>query len=466
MSSKIEEGEQQKKWRLKPNWQGYDGFDRLIETEFLTPEEQWDFVDLQITNLAYHCGQNVRYYRRVWQDLGINFADITDRNALSRLPILTKQDVQENARQLISQQLPDGHQIHTSTTTSGTTGEPLQILYSRACSHFFTLLKQRQLRWFRYDPTGLYGSLRPANDLPRDKNGELQAKDKIHQGNAWPVVGGIFETGKFIGLDDANEAEIKLQWLEQHQPDYLLGQSAQIEHIALLARDSSVQLNLKGIEAISQQLTPDMQGVIESSMGAPVHQNYGLNEVGIVAARCPEGGQYHVHSEHCMIEIVDEQGQPCEPGQQGRLLVTVFGNLAMPLIRYDTDDLAIASTEPCICGRTLPHFSGIQGRYRRTALLPEGAWEYWVNFQRCLGRLPTEYLHNLRQYQLFHHKNLDFTLKLVTQGQLNPKLIEEVTRLWDRPHTPGAPELSIEYVDHIHRPDGGKFQNFASEYFK
>ncbi len=52
-----------------------------------------------------------------------------------------------------------------------------------------------------------------------------------------------------------------------------------------------------------------MRTHIERSFGVPAHQNYGLNEVGLVAARC-EAGRYHVHAENCHVEIIGEDGRP------------------------------------------------------------------------------------------------------------------------------------------------------------
>ena len=60
-----------------------------------------------------------------------------------------------------------------------------------------------------------------------------------------------------------------------------------------------------------------------------------------------------MHAEHCIVEIVDDEGSPCAPGRSGRLLVTALRNFAMPLLRYDTGDTALLG-EPCPCGRGLP----------------------------------------------------------------------------------------------------------------
>ena len=58
----------------------------------------------------------------------------------------------------------------------------------------------------------------------------------------------------------------------------------------------------------------------------------------------------------------------------------------MPLIRYDTGDLAQAVEGPCPCGRTLPSFGEIAGRYRRFAGLPDHTRDRVRVLQRAFAR--------------------------------------------------------------------------------
>lgn len=62
---------------------------------------------------------------------------------------------------------------------------------------------------------------------------------------------------------------------------------------------------------------------------------------------------------HCLMEILDpNSGEPVEPGMTGEIVITLLDQVAMPLVRYATGDLAVArSGESCGCGR---FFDGIQ----------------------------------------------------------------------------------------------------------
>ena len=167
--------------------------------------------------------------------------------------------------------------------------------------------------------------------------------------------------------------------------------------------------------AISEQMTPPMRRRIERAFSAPVYQNYGLNEIGMVAVRCL-AGRYHVHAEHCLVENVDDAGRAMAPGDTGRIVVTALKNPAMPLIRFDTDDLAQVLSGPCPCGRTLPSFGDIAGRYSRIAFLPDGTLGRVAAIRDALETMPREIAGNLRQFQVHQFRDGGFELRLVSQG--------------------------------------------------
>ena len=77
---------------------------------------------------------------------------------------------------------------------------------------------------------------------------------------------------------------------------------------------------------------------------------YSSQEVGYIALQCPENESYHIQAENVLVEILDDDGLPCEPGEVGRVVVTALHNLATPLLRYDIGDYAEVGS-PCSCGR-------------------------------------------------------------------------------------------------------------------
>jgi phenylacetate-CoA ligase len=129
-------------------------------------------------------------------------------------------------------------------------------------------------------------------------------------------------------------------------------------------------------------------------LGVPLSDLYSAQEVGVIALQCPESGLLHVQSEHLLVDVLDEQGQPCREGKIGQVVVTDLHNFAMPLIRYALRDWAEVGPS-CSCGRGLPTLRRVVGRTRNMAVSPEGKL-FWpvLETQRMLEVLP-----HLRQYQ-------------------------------------------------------------------
>jgi phenylacetate-CoA ligase len=465
MSSSLQqELTEQQRWYLRPNYLYLqDQLLSLVRNEFVAPGQQLARQLARLQRLLVYSGTAVPYYRDLFARLKFDPQKVHALAELAALPLLERRTVQERGEQLHTEALPEGVAPGAAVRTSGTSGQPVEILRTRQSLLAAPLMKQREYRWFRFDPQRTFASIRNAPDLPR-VDGALLEPGKTLKGSAWAAVGGMFHTGPWLGLSDATPADEQVAWLEHHEPTYLLGQSALMEQLAFAYDGRESLQNLAAIETVSQQLTAEMRFKLENAFGVPVHQNYGLNEVGIVAIRCPEGGRYHVHSELCMVEIVDENGLPCRPGEQGRLLVTAFNNPAMPLIRYDTDDLAEPVDGPCPCGRTLPSFRNVHGRYRRTVQCPPETWRYWAAIMRSLDYASRELVDGLRQYQLHQYLDKRYELRLVTATK-PPKAFEEhVQAAWQKVAEGEPPQLSIRYVDTIERPQGGKFQNFTSDF--
>jgi phenylacetate-CoA ligase len=455
---------EQSRWRLRPEWSNADWFDRVLRNEFLAPNEHRRRENATVAALIRTVAARVPYYRNLLKRLRTEPGDVRGVADLAILPPLTRTEVQERGRELqpdnpAPQERPTG-----TVRTSGSTGKPVVVLITPRVFQMFAVFKQREWRWFRFDPSLRFGSIRPADDLPPTQDGKLINRGQASHLPYWPLVGVYFRTGPFIGFSNRNSIEAQAQWLRENRPDYLLMQAAELEHLALQFPDDRRDVGLKGCLGISQQLTDEMRARIERAFGVPVGENYGLNEVGLVATRCPEGGRYHVHTENCFVEIVDKEGNPCRPGEWGRILVTSFANPAQRLIRYDADDLAQVAEGPCACGRTLPSFAGLRGRYRRTSLLPPGTWEYWIAFQMALTRMPHDVSRPLRQYQLHQFKDGRFELRLVTTAPLSEQFESVIQDFWEKegPGT-GAP-LRIVTVEEIPLPAGGKFQNFTSDF--
>ena len=99
---------------------------------------------------------------------------------------------------------------------------------------------------------------------------------------------------------------------------------------------------------------------IESAWGARVIDHSGMTEVGPVAVECEATpGGMHVLENDFAAEVIDPAtGAALAPGKVGELVLTNFGRVGSPLIRYRTGDFARLDLEPCRCGCPFARLAG------------------------------------------------------------------------------------------------------------
>jgi len=127
---------------------------------------------------------------------------------------------------------------------------------------------------------------------------------------------------------------------------------------------------------------------------------------GIIALQCPVSGLYHAQSESLLVEVLNDEGQPCKPGEVGRIVITDLHNFATPLIRYEIRDYAEVGP-PCPCGRGLQTFSRIMGRRRNMVVFPNGE-RHWP----LVGAYRFREVADIKQYQVIQHALDDIEVML------------------------------------------------------
>jgi phenylacetate-CoA ligase len=210
---------------------------------------------------------------------------------------------------------------------------------------------------------------------------------------------------------------------------------------------------LRSVRTISETVSDGLREEVWRVLGLNVQDSYTSMEGGIIAAQCPEANTYHV-SEQLILEVVDQAGRPCVPGQTGRILLTHLGNYATPLVRYEIGDYAEAGA-PCVCGRTMKPLVRVVGRERNLVMLPDGT-RHWpkFGFQRWATVFP------VRQFQFVQRDRQNITARLYAHGR--PSAAQEAKLVELMQEGLGYP-FSIQFEWHsepLARQPGGKFEEF------
>jgi phenylacetate-CoA ligase len=161
-----------------------------------------------------------------------------------------------------------------------------------------------------------------------------------------------------------------------------------------------------------------------------------------------------------LVEVLDDEGQPCKPGEVGRVIVSSLNNFAMPLIRYDIGDYAEVG-QPCACGRGLPVLKRILGRQRNMFTLPSGETRWPMIDARDIAAVFDE-VPPITKFQLIQKSIDELEARLVTVRPLS-ELEEETLRGYVQQGLGHAFRVLFNYVDDIPRSPRGKFEEFRSE---
>ncbi len=297
--------------------------------------------------------RQVPFYRRVWDAAGLDPASIRSIDDLARLPIIDGALVRAAVAsgELVSRAVD----VTTCPgfSTSGTSGRPLRVPRGPVEARLWRAAGLRTLL-----EHGFRGGQRTVQfDAPATGVHPLQRLGLAR--TTWiPVT---------LPPDE------QLARLIAARADVVIGMPTVLRRCgrAIVERGLKLPRPPRLVVCQGEILDSGSRRAIRHAFGTDPVDVYGLTEVGYVAWQCEERGALHVNADLVAVEIVGDEAAAA-PGELGRVVITDLRGRTMPLLRYDTGDLARAFAEPCPCGRTLPALNPIEGRQSRTVTTGRG----------------------------------------------------------------------------------------------
>ena len=414
--------------------------DRLLAHQFL-----------QLGRLLAHAFDTIPFYRARLQAAGYQRGQAITREFWSRLPVLGRREVQEQGLAIASSAVPASHGRVAKDATSGSTATPLVVMKSELEQLFWNAAALRHMLWWAPDFRLKFAAIRrDFEDQARPPHGRKFAD--------WgPPTSIVFPTGPAVRLDHRTNVQEQAEWLLREEPDYLLVYPSVAKDLARYFGDRGLRLErLKGLATMGEVLTPEVRAACRETLGVGITDMYTATETGYLALQCPLNEHYHAQSETVLLEVLDDAGRPCRPGEVGTVVATPLHNYAMPLIRYAPGDLAEVG-EACSCGRGLPMLRQILGRTRDSVMLPSGIRRYaWTGLRR-LGEM-----REVVQFQVVQRNLYDLEIKLVVRAALGPEQEEQI-RQGLRNSMGSHFSVTVTYHDAIARAPNGKYFDFVSE---
>lgn len=366
-------------------------YDRLLAPSGDTPKEgkgvqrHQDRLLRETIGSAY---KQVRFWRELMDREKITPDDISRVENLPRFPLSSKED-------LLSRPLRDRLAMDprkcVRMATSGTTGEPMEVYYSRGyvlstgmmlrAQHQKMLGLGRMYKWLQIsyaapdDPSKSVTASSDAsskNALNNDEDPRARRKSTLGLGTSivGPLVDRFLRTVYFD-----REIEEVIQKILQFKADLISGNAYYLRLLASYVEKHGSLLRPSALLSTGGPFDEPTRRFLESKIACPAFQMYGSSEIGPVAIECRKKNGMHIFSDKVIVEVLGIDGSPCPPGDYGEIIVTGLTNNAMPLIRYRMLDIGSLSPErKCGCGSSLPKLQSVEGREVDHIVTPNGTW--------------------------------------------------------------------------------------------
>lgn len=311
--------------------------------------------------LLRHAASEVPFYREMWAARRRS-GDTSPVDRLENWPVLEKEDVRRFARTLVAEGDASKRLFHV--VTSGTTGKPTDLWYSREVAQEWYAINEARVR--------------RGHGLSLDDHWALLAGRIVAPLSATRPPYWVWNRGLnqlYLSAYHASPAHAAdyLEALRRHEIKYIVGYPSSLCNLAKGIEAGKLQVpKMHVILTQAEQLYSFQRQLLERVFQCPVRDTYGMSEMCAGAHEC-WAGALHLWPDAGVVEAF-EGNSPVPAGTSGDLVCTGLLNMDMPLIRYRIGDRGWLAPKAarCPCGSNLPILGGLQGRISDAFLAANG----------------------------------------------------------------------------------------------
>ena len=367
-------------------------------------------------------------------------------NSIQDFPVINKVIIQQNFDKFQSTEYKDKDNFKVST--SGSTGVP------------FFLYQDKNKR--RRNHSDVIYFLKESGFKIGNRLYELEVwrghneKDRL---KAWLQNTIQFDISKLT--DKRIESFIELLKNDKQSKKTMLGFASSYEMIAQYMERNNIFLDNLGLTsavANSEYLNPYTKTTLGKHLNTQILSRYSSEEIGIIAQQTLNSPNSFVinHASYVVEVLQFDNNESVKPGEFGRIVVTDLFNFAMPIIRYDTGDIAKLG----INDEGVIQLDEIEGRKMDVIYDSDGnlisSFVVYTKFYK--------YYHLLKQYQFIQQSEKDYEVKLNLQG--NTFAFEDDLIAIIKSDFGDDSNVTITYVDEIPPLSSGKRRKVVNNYKK
>ena len=329
----------------------------------LDEEQLTRYQDKQLRRIVRYA-ETVPLYHKKFKEAGVHSQDIRGIRDISKLPIITKEDMKRFYPDgIISSSMKKEELIEVST--SGTTGKvlPLYVDMLDIMMGLFSYI--RTLR--EYDMSIWKNKITIIGDFATHtaESGYitrgLQTRFNLAR---------VFQNIQWLNTND--EPTKVIEAIDAFQPEFICGYVGMLGHLALL-KEQGMGKNIapRYIAATGSVLDLFLKSFIEKTFSTHVFEVYGATESGLIGFQCKHGS-YHLMSDLMYAEF-QRNSKPVSSGDAGQMIITkLYGN-GTPIIRYNAiNDIVAPLDGHCSCGMAGALLQKVYGRNDLALYLPDG----------------------------------------------------------------------------------------------
>jgi phenylacetate-CoA ligase len=407
----------------------------LYKTQFWSKEQIEAYQFSKLKKLLMISGQNVPYYRELFSaikfDVSKDFRTLKD---MEKIPLLTKKEARANKDKLIN---PLYRSKSFPMRTSGSTGEPFEVMVSFNAWVVEQAVIWRHWAWGGYhfrDQMAIVRSYSPKLGEP------LIRHDSIRN----------FTYYSPFHLND-EKISVYLKDMIKRKTKIIRGYPSSVFTLAeFVQRTEAKTPDIKMILTASEVLTDAERLLIENVLKAKISNHYGLAEVCIMMGDCERHEGLHNYDEYGHLELLPTGVEGCRS-----IVGTHLHNYAMPLIRYETGDLAELADKPCSCGRGLQTVKNIAGRKDASILTPENYKIPTVNFYTMFEKMS-----KVKKWQIIQ-RQVD-QLEIIVHSDYAPESFFPELEASLKQRIPSSMHIKIQINEPFLKVSEGKLNTFIS----
>ena len=381
--------------------------------------------------------ETVPLYHDKFVACGIQAEDIREVQDMTKVPLVTKQDLAEHFPNDVLPRNYDRRKVRV-ISTSGSSGKQVSLYTDFSVFSGGVGALIRPYDQFHLNPR--------TSRIANIGNFNPNMADSVADTLFYSKASFVYRKDRHMNLNAFLPIKQIISELNRFKPDVIYSYPATLFQLAYYKRKGSAEyIKPKAFLVSGSVLEPYTRAYVEEAFGCKMFNVYeSVESIGApMAFECSER-TWHINYDFFHLEAINDNGELVENGKRGHIVVTRLYGKATPIVRYTGMDdwVMLSEDEDCPCGLKTPVIKeGVEGRRSDSVVLPDGRLFPAASFASLYGILNDLKTRKVKQFQIVQKKLDEIDILVVIDEDLR--------------HVGPSIELIFEKIKDIHQKKAG-----------